>query len=358
MRPFTYDALAGRTVFAVGALSRVGDELSRLGAQRVFLIVDAQAKEFGDSLADDLGPLVVSQWHEVVQHVPFELAERARAAVTDAQADALVCLGGGSSTGLAKAIALTHDLPILAVPTTYAGSEQTPIFGLTDARHKQTGRDLKVVPKVVIYDPALTVGLPPQVTGPSAFNALAHCVEALYATGCNPVTSAMALEGVRAIRQSLPRVMDAPEDLDARGDVLYGAYLAGIALGTTSTGLHHKLCHVLGGMFNLVHADTHSIILPHAVAFNAPALPDEMARLEDALGAAPGDAAGALHDLALESHVPTRLSELGLTEADLREAAVAGAAEITVNPVPVTVDDLTRLLQNAYEGTRPERRTS
>ncbi len=271
-------------------------------------------------------------------------------------ADAVVCLGGGSSTGLAKAIALTHDLPILAVPTTYAGSEQTPIFGLTDARHKQTGRDLKVVPKVVIYDPALTVGLPPQVTGPSAFNALAHCVEALYATGCNPVTSAMALEGVRAIRQSLPRVMDAPGDLDARGDVLYGAYLAGIALGTTSTGLHHKLCHVLGGMFNLVHADTHSIILPHAVAFNAPALPDEMARLEEALGAAPGDAAGALHDLAIESHVPTRLSELGLTEADLHEAAVAGAAEITTNPVPVTVDDLDRLLQHAYEGTRPERR--
>ena len=284
----------------------------------------------------------MSQWHEVVQHVPFELAERARAAVTDARADAVVCLGGGSSTGLAKAIALTHDLPILAVPTTYAGSEQTPIYGLTDARHKQTGRDLKVVPKVVVYDPALTVGLPPQVTGPSAFNALAHCVEALYATGCNPVTSAMALEGVRAIKQSLPRVMEVPDDLDARGDVLYGAYLAGIALGTTSTGLHHKLCHVLGGLFNLVHADTHSIILPHAVAFNAPALPDEMARLEEALGAAPGDAAGALHDLAVASHVPTRLADLGLSPDDLDEAAVAGAAEITTNPVPVTVDDLAR----------------
>ncbi len=331
---------------------------SRLGAQRVFLIVDAQAKQFGDTLVEDLGPLVVRQWLEVAQHVPFELAERARAAVTEAEADTVVCLGGGSSTGLAKAIALSHDLPILAVPTTYAGSEQTPIYGLTDARHKQTGRDLKVLPKVVVYDPALTIGLPPQVTGPSACNALAHCVEALYATGCNPVTSAMAMEGVRAIKRSLPRVMEAPDDLDARGDVLYGAYLAGIALGTTSTGLHHKLCHVLGGMFNLVHADTHSIILPHAVAFNAPALPDEMARLEEALGAAPGDAAGALHDLAVESHVPTRLAELGLREADLHDAAVAGAAEITTNPVPVTVDDLARLLQQAYEGTRPERRTS
>jgi maleylacetate reductase len=356
VKPFTYDALAGRTVFAVGALGQAGDELSRLGVQRVFLIVDSQAKQFGDTLAESLGPLVAARWHEVAQHVPFELAERARAAVTDADADVVVCLGGGSSTGLAKAIALSHELPIVAIPTTYAGSEQTPIYGLTDARHKQTGRDLKVVPKVVIYDPALTVGLPPQVTGPSAFNALAHCVEALYATGCNPVTSAMALEGVRAIRRSLPRVMEVPDDLDARGDVLYGAYLAGIALGTTSTGLHHKLCHVLGGKFNLVHADTHSIVLPHAVAFNAPALPDEMARLEEALGAAPGDAAGALHDLALESHVPTRLSELGLGADDLVEAAEAAAVEITVNPIPVSVDDLSQLLRDAYEGTRPPAR--
>ncbi len=155
MKPFTYDALAGRTVFAVGALGQVGDELARLGSQRVFLIVDSQAKEFGDVLAESLGSVVVARWHEVTQHVPFELAERARAAVSDAGADTVVCLGGGSSTGLAKAIALTHDLPILAVPTTYAGSEQTPIYGLTDARHKQTGRALKVVPKVVVYDPAL-----------------------------------------------------------------------------------------------------------------------------------------------------------------------------------------------------------
>ncbi len=356
MKPFTYDALAGRTVFGVGALGQVGDELTRLSAQRVFLIVDSQAKEFGDTLAEALGPLVVAHWHEVVQHVPFELAERARTAAAEANADTVVCLGGGSSTGLAKAIALTHGLPILAVPTTYAGSEQTPIYGLTDARHKQTGRDIRVMPRVVVYDPVLTVGLPPQVTGPSAFNALAHCIESLYAPGCNPVTSAIAMEGVRAIRRSLPRVMEAPDDLDARGDVLYGAYLAGMSFGATSSGIHHKLCHVLGGKFNLVHADTHSIVLPHAVAFNAPALPDEMARLEEALGAAPGDAAGALHDLALESQVPTRLSELGLSAGDLDEAAEAATREITVNPVPVTVDGLARLLRDAYEGTRPPRR--
>ena len=245
-------------------------------------------------------------WDEVVQHVPVELAERARAAATDAGADILVCLGGGSSTGLAKAIALTHGLPILAVPTTYAGSEQTPIFGLTGARHKQTGRDLRVVPKVVIYDPALTVGLPPQVTGPSAFNALAHCVEALYATGRNPVTSAMALEGVRAIRQSLPaRDGCAGRPRRTRRRPLRRVP-GGRRLGTTSTGLHHKLCHVLGGTFNLVHADT---------ALDDPAPRRRVQRSRAAgrdgaprrgVGRAPGDAAGALHDLAVASHVPDR----------------------------------------------------
>jgi alcohol dehydrogenase class IV len=241
----------------------------------------------------------------------------------------------------------------VAVPTTYAGSEMTPIYGLTGGRHKQTGKDLDVLPKVVVYDPGLTLGLPTGVTGPSAFNALAHCVEALYAPGANPVVSALALEGVRAIHRSLPRVMEHPDDLDGRGDLLYGAYLAGVSLGATGTGLHHKLCHVLGGTFNLVHADTHSVILPHAVAFNREALPDEMARLAEALGVPGEDPAGALWDLAVASHVPTSLADLGLDEQDLPEAAHRAAAEITVNPAPVDEPALAGLLQRAYDGQRP-----
>ena len=304
-------------------------------------------------MAEQLGSRLGTRWEEVVQHVPVELAERARAAASDAGVDVVVSLGGGSSTGLAKALALSHDLPIVAVPTTYAGSEMTPIYGLTGGRHKQTGKDLRVLPRVVVYDPELTLGLPAGVTGPSAFNALAHCVEALYAPGCNPVTSALALEGVRAIHRSLPTVMAAPEDLTGRTDLLYGAYLAGVALGATGTGLHHKLCHVLGGTFNLVHADTHSVILPHAVAFNRAALPEEMARLSEALGVPGGDPAGALWDLAVASHVPTSLADLGLTAEDLPEAARRAAAEITVNPAPVDEAALTGLLQRAYDGLRP-----
>jgi alcohol dehydrogenase class IV len=351
---FEYTSYPSRVVFGPGRIGEIAGEVDRLGAARVFLIADAQAKDLADETALRLGSIVVARWHDVVQHVPVELAERARAAVTEATADVVVSLGGGSSTGLAKSIALTHRLPILAVPTTYAGSEMTTIYGLTGGRHKQTGTSPDVLPRTVIYDPLLTTGLPANVTGPSAFNALAHSVEALYAAGCNPVTTALALEGVRAIARSLPKVMAEPADVDGRSDLLYGAYLSGIALGTTSAGLHHKLCHVLGGTFNLVHADAHAAVLPHAVAFNAPALPAEMARLADALGAAGGDPATALWDLADASGVPTSLAALGLQAGDLPEAADRAAGEITNNPVPVDADALLALLQRAHAGSRPE----
>jgi maleylacetate reductase len=352
MDRFTYESLPGRVVFGAGSVDQVAAEVEGLGRSRAFLVADAQAKAIGDGITEQLGAALAARWDEVAQHVPVELADRARAACTDARADVVVTVGGGSSTGLAKALALTHDVPIVAVPTTYAGSEMTPIYGLTGGRHKQTGKDLRVLPKVVVYDPELTLGLPTFVTGPSAFNALAHCVEALYAPGCNPVTSALALEGVVAIHRSLPTVMAEPTQLAGRSDLLYGAYLAGVSLGTTGTGLHHKLCHVLGGMFNLVHADTHSVVLPHVVAFNAPALPDEMARLTRALGAA-GDPAGALWDLAVASSVPTSLADLGLTADDLPEAAARGAEEIKVNPVPVDEAALLGILERAYAGERP-----
>jgi maleylacetate reductase len=353
IEPFVHDVPATRVVFGPGALARVPEEVSRLGGEHVLLICDAAAKPYADDLAAALGDRVTARVDGVVMHVPTEVAAAATETCRSAGADLLISVGGGSSTGLAKAVALETSLPVLAVPTTYAGSEMTPIYGLTGGRHKQTGKDLRVLPKIVIYDPELTLGLPTFVTGPSAFNALAHCVEALYAPGCNPVTSALALEGVRAIRRSLPRVMAAPTDLAGRSDLLYGAYLAGVSLGTTGTGLHHKLCHVLGGAFNLVHADTHSVVLPHAVAFNAPALPEEMARLAEALGVPGRDPAAALWDLAVASQVPTSLADLGLSADDLPEAARRAAAEITVNPVPVDEAALAGILQRALAGERP-----
>ena len=351
---FVYEALPQRVLFGAGRRHSLADEVRRLSGSRVFVIADtADGREIGKALADEPGFEVVAMWHEVIQHVPDSLAERARQAVAEDDADLIVSIGGGSATGLAKAIALTHALPIIAIPTTYAGSEQTTVYGITGDRHKQTGKNPIVQPKTVIYDPELTLGLPPRVTGPSAFNALAHSVEALYAPGANPVISALGMQAVSAIQRALPTVMADPTDLGGRADLLYGAYLSGMALGATATGLHHKICHVLGGTFNLVHADAHSVILPHAVRFNAPVLPAEMAMLEHALHAGPGDAAGALWDLAVASNVPTSLVQLGLAFDDLGEAAERATAEIQVNPRPFTKSDILSLLVRAFAGDRP-----
>lgn len=354
MTPFVYEALPQRVVFGPGCRAEIAAEVDRLGVERVFQITDGAAAGVGDELAGLLGGRVVRRWGEAIQHVPEELAARARAAVTECSADVVITLGGGSSTGLGKAIAASHGLPIIAVPTTYAGSEQTMIYGVTGNRHKEVGKNPAVLPKTVIYDPELTLGLPTSVTGPSAFNALAHSVEALYAPGHNPVISALALDGVRAIHRALPIVMGAPRDVEARGDLLYGAYLSGMALGATAAAFHHKICHVLGGAFNLVHADSHSVILPHAIAFNAPALPHEMARLAEALGVPGGDPAAALWDLAVASTVPTSLEALGLQRGDLGEAARRAFAEIPPdNPRPFDEADLLGLLTRAFDGSRP-----
>ena len=356
---FVYEALPQRVLFGAGRRRSLGDEVRRLASERIFLITDTPD---GAAIVDDLaaqdGFELAVVWNETVQHVPETLAERARDAVTQARADIVVTIGGGSSTGLAKAIALSHGVPIVAVPTTYAGSEQTAIYGITGGRHKQTGKNPIVQPRTVVYDPDLTLGLPPGVTGPSAFNALAHSVEALYAPGSNPITSVLAMEGVRAIHRALPTVMAEPRDAGGRSDLLYGAYLSGIALGSTAAAFHHKICHVLGGAFNLVHADSHSVILPHAIAFNAPVLPAEMAMLAQALHCDPDDPAGALWDLAVASNVPTSLQQLGLAFDVLAEVAQLATAEITTNPRAFTESDMLGLLERAYAGQRPSRTQS
>jgi maleylacetate reductase len=356
---FDYHARPQRVIFGPGRRREVGSEVDRLGCQRAILISGATA-EIGDELAAALGARLAGRWDEFVQHVPVELAERTRAFVDDCAADVVVTVGGGSATGLGKAIALTHRLPIVAVPTTYAGSEQTPIYGLTGGRDKQTGRDPIVQPVSVVYDTELTLVLPPEVTGPSAFNALAHSVEGMYADGHSPVTTALALEACGAIARSLPVVMQRPDDLAARGQLLYGAYLSGVVLGATSAGLHHKLAHVLGGTFDLVHADAHSVLLPHVVAFNAVAVPDEFRRLAEVLGEPDGDPAVTLWELARASRVPTALAELksqhegvALAPDDLAEVAKRVAAETPPNPRPVDAGELLVLLEAAYEGHRP-----
>jgi maleylacetate reductase len=351
MLEFTYETLPGRVVFGAGSLERLPDEVARLGAERVLVLSTPGKRALAEDAARRLGARAVGVYDQAVMHTPIEVAEAGRAAAERLGADAYVAIGGGTTIGLAKAIALATGRPIVAVPTTYSGSEMTPIQGITADGVKRTRRDPSMLPRVVIYDPELTLGLPARISGPSGMNAIAHCVEALYALNANPITSLMAEEGIRALGASLPVVVREPGDLEARSAALYGAWLAGAALGTVGMALHHKLAHVLGGSFNLPHAETHTLILPHAAAYNRGAAPDAMARIARALGAE--DAPAALFDLAKALGAEMRLAAFGLSEADLDRAAELATQDPYYNPRPVSREAVRALLQDAYEGRRP-----
>jgi alcohol dehydrogenase class IV len=355
MRDFVHDAPAMRVVFGAGALSVVPDEIARLGGARVLLIGDRAAKAYADRVAASLGTRLVARVDDVVMHVPADAAASATATATASRIDLLVCIGGGSATGLAKAVARAASVPILAVPTTYAGSEMTPIWGLTEGNRKITGRDPRVLPRTVVYDPELTLGLPVDVSAASGMNALAHCVEGLYSSAASPVTAVLAEDGIRTLADALPRVVADPADVDGRGDALYGAWLAGWVLGTSGMGIHHKVCHVLGGSFDLPHAETHSAVLPYATAFNAPFATAAMTRAARALGT--DDPAGGLWDLATAIGAPTSLATIGFRRADAGDVAATVADEAPDNPRPVATEWVRELLLAAYDGRRPDTTT-
>ena len=316
---FVHESLPGRVVLAPGALRQVPDEVARLTDGRVLLIAGGSATAAADQLDQHLDAV---RFTDVRQHVPVELADRAR---TQAEpTSAIVCVGGGSATGLAKAVALTTGLPIVAVPTTYAGSEMTPVWGLTGGGEKTTGTDPRVLPRTVVYDPELTRDLPPAIAVPSVANAMAHCVEATWAARRNPITDLVAIEAARVLADGLRSL--GTDDV-ARSNLLYGACLAGTAMATAGTGLHHRICHVLGGRYGLPHAETHAAVLPYVTESMRP---DR--RLAEAIGV--DDLASGLHDL----FRPRSLRDLGLTEHQLDEA---------------TRDLPADMLRRAWEGVRP-----
>jgi maleylacetate reductase len=286
-------------------------------------------------------------------HVPIETAREAREVARQLGADCAVAIGGGSTTGLGKAIALDSGLPILAIPTTYAGSEMTPIYGITEAGLKKTGKDFKVLPKSVLYDPELTLTLPVGLSVTSGINAIAHAAEGLYSVEGNPVIDLMAEEGIAAIGRALPRIVANAKDVEARGDALYGAWLCGIVLGSVGMALHHKLCHTLGGSFNLPHAETHTVVLPHALAYNAAAAPQAMQRIARALGRDDGKAAQAVFDLAKANGAPVALRDIGMQAGDLDKACDIALQNQYPNPRPLEARAIRELLQAAWEGARP-----
>ncbi|HEV7757960.1 MAG TPA: maleylacetate reductase [Acidimicrobiales bacterium] len=357
--PFVHMTRPGRVLFGVGKVDRVVGEVAGLGIERVLVIAGGSSKPVGDRIADQLGDRYGGSFADVRQHVPEDLVAAARTAAEATGIDGIVAVGGGSAIGLAKAIAVGDDpdgvdgVPIVAVPTTYAGSEMTSIYGIT-GRHKRTGGDLRALPRSVVYDPALTVGLPPDVTGASGFNALAHAVESLYAPGTDPLVALYAEAGIRALVEGLPGAVDDPADLVARGTTLYGAHLAGRALAGAGTSLHHRLCHVLGGTFGLDHSRTHAVMLPYVVDLLAPFEPEALARAAVALGgpagAGAGAAAGLLSGLAERLGTPTDLAVLGMPVDGLDEAA-----ELAPAVYGFDVARLRELLGAAFEGSRPWR---
>lgn len=360
MTPFVYAAQPTRVVFGAGALAQLGREIELLGATRALVLSTPEQADSAKRVAQLLGPKAVGIFPHAVMHVPIETAREARDEAKRLGADCAVAIGGGSTTGLGKAIALDSGLPVVAIPTTYAGSEMTPIWGLTEGGVKKTGRDARVLPKAVIYDPELTFGLPLAMSVTSAMNAIAHAAEGLYAHDGNPITALMAEEGIRASAAALPRLMLDPRDVAARGDALYGAWLCGTVLGAVAMGLHHKLCHTLGGSFNLPHSDVHTVILPHALAYNAAQAPEAMARIARALhpGTPVGmqgsaDVAQAVFDLAARHGAPTSLRAIGMPADGLDCAADLAAQNQYPNPRPLERAALRALLQRAFDGELP-----
>jgi maleylacetate reductase len=351
VEPFTYETLPSRVVFGQGTRHSLPAEAERLHLTRLLVLTTPEQEAQGRETLALLRDRGAGLFAGAVMHTPVEVTEQALAAVEAARADGVVAVGGGSTTGLGKAIALRTDLPQIVIPTTYAGSEMTPILGETRAGVKTTQKSPKILPEVVLYDVDLTLTLPVPLSVTSGLNAVAHAVEALYAQDRNPITSLMAEDGIRALARALPRIAADPADRTARSDALYGAFLCGACLGAVGMALHHKLCHTLGGSFDLPHAETHTAVLPHAVAYNAAAAPEAMNRIARALGA--GDAATGLYDLARGLGARMALRDLGLPEDGIERAADLAVQNPYWNPRPVDRAGIRDLIARAFAGERP-----
>jgi maleylacetate reductase len=342
MNPFIYSGLPTRVVFGRGKISEAAAEAKRLGMKYPLVITTPNQTAQGAELARTV---VAAHWNGAAMHTPVKETEVALEFFREREADGVITLGGGSSTGLGKAIALRTDCPQLVIPTSYAGSEMTNILGETQDGAKTTKRDAKIQPETVIYDPDLLDSLPEKFAATSGMNAIAHAVEGLYAVDGNPIVSLMAEEGIRALAAALPR------GKAGHDEALYGAWLCGAVLGSAAMALHHKLCHVLGGTFDLPHAETHTVILPHATAYNAKGSPEAMMRIARALGS--NKAAEGLYDLAKRLGAPLTLKEIGMPESGLDKAADIAAANPYSNPIPIERAAIRALLDDAFNGRRP-----
>jgi alcohol dehydrogenase class IV len=351
MRDFLYEALPSHVTFGRGSVAKLGGVLERHGVRRALLLSTPQQADQATAATAALGDAVVGRFSKARMHTPVEVTEQAMTVLSDSRADCVISFGGGSTIGLGKALALRTDILQIAVPTTYAGSEMTPILGETKAGRKMTQRSPKILPEAVVYDVDLTLGLPASISGTSGINAIAHAVEGLYAEDTNPIMQLIAEEGIRSLARALPRVVSVGDDVEAREEAQYGAWLCGVVLGSVGMALHHKLCHTVGGDFDLPHAETHTIILPHALAYNAPAVPEAMVALRRALGSY--DPAKALFDLGRNVGAPVSLREIGMPESGIESATGHAIENSYWNPRPLERGAIHGLIARAWAGEMP-----
>ena len=347
---FSYAGSAARIVFGEGKSDSVAEWVEKSGRRRALVLSTPHQRADAEALAKSLGQLSAGVFAGAVMHTPVDVTEKAMEAVAEAKADCVVSLGGGSTTGLGKAIAYRTDLLQIVVPTTYAGSEVTPILGQTERGVKTTVRHERILPEIVIYDPLLTHGLSVTMSVTSGLNAMAHAVEGLYAQDRNPISSLMAIEGLRAFKSSLPAIVSDPKNASARSEALYAAWLCGSVLGAVGMALHHKICHTLGGLFDTPHAETHAVMLPHTAAFNAHAARSELAPAAELFG---GSIGAGLWDFAKSIGAPLSLTAVGLSGEDLDRATSAAMENPYWNPRPVDRASIRQMLQEAWEGKRP-----
>lgn len=350
MDSFEYNSNPARVLFGHGTIQKLPEELARLGVTKPLLLCTAGQKHQAEKLEAILSASVAGIFSKAVMHTPVHITEKAMTYCTSVNADCLISIGGGSTIGLGKALGIRTGLPHISIPTTYSGSEMTPILGETEGGQKMTRSDPKIIPTLVLYDVDLTMTLPSSTSATSGINALAHAIEALYARNPNPITTIMALEAIKSLSTSLPEVVVCPASRSAREAVLYGAWLAAVCLGTVGVALHHKLCHVLGGSIGLPHAETHTVVLPHVLAYNAPAIPDVMVKLAEVLPESHGDAVVGLNLLLSKLEVQRALRQLGMKEDDIDGAVDGALASPYWNPRKVERDPLKEVLRRCWAG--------
>lgn len=353
MDSFEYNPSPIRVLFGSGSNRKLPAEVHKLGCHLpLILSTPRQVAEvetlYEILIADKIQP--AGTYTKAKMHTPIQVTEEAMLFMKENPADCLVSIGGGSVVGLGKAISIRTGLPHICIPTTYSGSEMTGILGETKEGKKTTRSDPKIMPATVIYDVDYTMGLPSALTATSGINAMAHAIESLYASNTNPILRMIALEGIKSLASSLPTIVVNLEEKNARSEALYGAWLCGITAGSSSIGLHHKLCHTLGGSLNLPHSETHTIVLPHALSYNAPAISSQLRDIASVLPESNGDAIQGLNVLLGKLKVRRALKDLGMKEEDIDRATDIAMGAQYPNPRDLERDAIREVIRRCWAG--------